>query len=55
MPPFLFHIVAFHHFVQVHTMGTATVTVSWKQQAKQYCLKLQEFGLTTSIAPDPSA
>jgi len=40
---------------QVHTMGTATVTVSWKQQAKQYCLKLQEFGLTTSIAPDPSA
>ncbi|KAL1499734.1 hypothetical protein AB1Y20_012421 [Prymnesium parvum] len=40
---------------QVHTMGTATVTVSWKQQAKQYCLKLQQFGLTSSIAPDPSA
>lgn len=39
---------------QVHTMGTATVTVSWKQQAKQYCLKLQQFGLTSSIAPDPT-
>jgi len=38
---------------QVHTMGTATVTVSWKQQAKQYCLKLQEFGLTSSISPEP--
>jgi ATP-dependent Clp protease adapter protein ClpS len=40
---------------QVHTMGTATVTVTWKQMAKQYCLKLQEFGLTSSISPDPSA
>ena len=37
---------------QVHTMGTATVTVSWKQQAKQYCLKLQQFGLTSSITPE---
>ncbi|KAL3903364.1 MAG: hypothetical protein SGPRY_011707 [Prymnesium sp.] len=41
-------------WVQVHTMGTATVTVSWKQQAKQYCLKLQEFGLTSSISPEPN-
>jgi len=39
---------------QVHTMGTATVTVTWKQMAKQYCLKLQEFGLTSSISPDSS-
>ena len=40
---------------QVHTMGTATVTVTWKQMAKQYCLKLQEFGLTSSISPDSSS
>ena len=37
---------------QVHTMGTATVTVTWKQQAKMYCMKMQEFGLTSSISPD---
>jgi len=36
---------------QVHTRGMATVTVSWKQMAKTYCLKLQEFGLTSSISP----
>lgn len=36
----------------VHTQGTATVTVTWKQLAKQYCLKLQGFGLTSSISPD---
>ena len=38
--------------VQAHSMGTATVTTSWKQQAKQYCLKLQKYGLTSSIAPE---
>jgi len=38
--------------VQAHTMGTATVTTTWKQMAKQMCLKLQKFGLTSSIAPD---
>ena len=38
--------------VQCHSMGTATVTTTWKQMAKQMCLKLQKFGLTSSIAPD---
>merc|ERR1719160_220762 len=38
--------------VQCHTMGTATVTTTWKQMAKQMCLKLQKFGLTSSIAPE---
>jgi len=40
--------------VQCHSMGTATVTTTWKQMAKSYCLKLQKFGLTSSIAPDSS-
>ena len=40
--------------VQCHSMGTATVTTTWKQMAKQMCLKLQKFGLTSSIAPDGS-
>ena len=40
--------------VQAHTMGTATVTTTWKQMAKTMCLKLQKFGLTSSIAPDSS-
>mmetsp|Transcript_7163 Transcript_7163/g.15628 ORF Transcript_7163/g.15628 Transcript_7163/m.15628 type:complete len:81 (+) Transcript_7163:745-987(+) len=39
---------------QCHSMGTATVTTTWKQMAKSYCLKLQKFGLTSSIAPDSS-
>jgi len=38
--------------VQAHSMGTATVTTTWKQMAKQYCLKLQKYGLTSSIAPE---
>eukprot|EP00310_Coccolithus_braarudii_P019818 CAMPEP_0183337352 /NCGR_PEP_ID=MMETSP0164_2-20130417/5019_1 /TAXON_ID=221442 /ORGANISM="Coccolithus pelagicus ssp braarudi, Strain PLY182g" /LENGTH=143 /DNA_ID=CAMNT_0025507025 /DNA_START=193 /DNA_END=624 /DNA_ORIENTATION=- len=38
--------------VQCHSMGTATVTTTWKQMAKTYCLKLQKYGLTSSIAPD---
>ena len=37
---------------QVHAMGTAAVTATWEQQAKMYCMKLQEFGLTSSISPD---
>ena len=40
--------------VQCHSMGTATVTTTWKQMAKTMCLKLQKFGLTSSIAPDSS-
>merc|ERR1719198_1795384 len=40
--------------VQAHSMGTATVTTTWKQMAKTMCLKLQKFGLTSSIAPDAS-
>jgi len=40
--------------VQAHSMGTATVTTTWKQMAKTMCLKLQKFGLTSSIAPDGS-
>ncbi len=39
--------------VQAHSMGTATVTTTWKQMAKSYCLKLQKYGLTSSIAPNP--
>ena len=38
--------------VQAHSAGTATVTTTWKQMAKTMCLKLQKFGLTSSIAPD---
>lgn len=40
--------------VQAHSMGTATVTTTYKQMAKQNCMKLQKFGLTSSIAPDGS-
>ncbi|EOD34615.1 hypothetical protein EMIHUDRAFT_455525 [Emiliania huxleyi CCMP1516] len=36
----------------VHTMGSATVTITWKQQAKKYCMELQKWGLTSSIAPE---
>ena len=38
--------------VQTHSMGTATVTTTWKQMAKTMCLKLQKMGLTASIAPE---
>lgn len=38
--------------VQCHAAGTATVTTTWKAMAKTMCLKLQKFGLTSSIAPD---
>ena len=38
--------------VQAHSYGTATVTTTWKQMAKTMCLKLQKYGLTSSIAPD---
>jgi len=35
-----------------HKSGVATVTVVWKNKAEQYCLGLQQCGLTASIAPD---
>merc|ERR1719387_2211227 len=38
--------------MQAHSQGVAQVTMTWKQMAKTYCLKLQKFGLTSSIAPD---
>eukprot|EP00967_Tisochrysis_lutea_P111394 scaffold175104_cov39-Tisochrysis_lutea.AAC.1 len=38
----------------VHTQGSATVTITFKQQAKKYCLELQKWGLTSSIAPESS-
>eukprot|EP00962_Isochrysis_galbana_P018837 scaffold5458_cov131-Isochrysis_galbana.AAC.16 len=38
----------------VHTMGSATVTITFKQQAKKYCLEMQKWGLTSSIAPESS-
>mmetsp|Transcript_13997 Transcript_13997/g.28390 ORF Transcript_13997/g.28390 Transcript_13997/m.28390 type:complete len:171 (+) Transcript_13997:44-556(+) len=37
--------------VAAHTNNLAVVTTTWKQMAKTYCLKLQKFGLTSSIAP----
>ena len=37
--------------VAAHTNNLAVVTTTWKQMAKQYCIKLQKFGLTSSIAP----
>ena len=39
---------------QVHSQGVATITVTWKQQAKTFSLKLQNYGLTSSICPDES-
>lgn len=38
--------------VETHTSGMAVVTRTWKQQAKQYCIALQQLGLTSSIAPE---
>jgi len=40
--------------IECHMSGIATVTTTWKQQAKSYCMGLQKMGLTSSIAPDPS-
>ena len=38
--------------VQAHSYGTAVVTTTWKAMAKTMCLKLQKYGLTSSISPD---
>lgn len=38
--------------VETHTSGMSVVTRTWKQQAKQYCIALQQLGLTSSIAPE---
>jgi ATP-dependent Clp protease adapter protein ClpS len=45
---------AFKITVEAHMSGIATVTTTWKAQAKSYCTGLQKYGLTSSIAPDPS-
>jgi ATP-dependent Clp protease adapter protein ClpS len=45
---------AFKITVEAHMSGIATVTTTWKAQAKSYCMGLQKMGLTSSIAPDPS-
>jgi len=38
--------------VQAHSMGTAVVTQTYKQKAKEFCLGLQKYGLTSSISPE---
>lgn len=38
--------------MEAHSCGVSTVTTTWKQLAEEYCLGLQRYGLTTSIAPD---
>ena len=38
--------------VQCHSMGTAVVTQTYKQKAKEFCLGLQKYGLTSSISPE---
>ena len=38
--------------VQAHSMGTAVVTQTYKQKAKELCLGLQKYGLTSSISPE---
>ncbi|KAJ1622684.1 ribosomal protein L7/L12, C-terminal/adaptor protein ClpS-like protein [Pavlovales sp. CCMP2436] len=43
---------AFKITMEAHMSGLATVTVTWKAQAKVYCTGLQQFGVTASIAPD---
>jgi ATP-dependent Clp protease adapter protein ClpS len=40
--------------METHTSGMAVVTRTFKQQAKQYCIALQQLGLTSSIAPEYS-
>eukprot|EP00490_Sorites_sp_Unknown_P025464 CAMPEP_0114637788 /NCGR_PEP_ID=MMETSP0191-20121206/279_1 /TAXON_ID=126664 /ORGANISM="Sorites sp." /LENGTH=164 /DNA_ID=CAMNT_0001849523 /DNA_START=39 /DNA_END=533 /DNA_ORIENTATION=- len=37
---------------EAHSSGKATVACVWKALAEQFCLKLQQDGLTVSIAPD---
>jgi ATP-dependent Clp protease adaptor protein ClpS len=46
------HNAAFKICVQMHVTGKWTITKTWKKQAEQYCLGLQQQGLTVSIAPD---
>ena len=38
--------------VQAHSMGTAVVTQTYKQKAKEFCIGLQKYGLTSSISPE---
>lgn len=38
--------------VQAHSMGTAVVTQTYKAKAKEFCLGLQKYGLTSSISPE---
>jgi len=45
---------AFNIAVQAHSSGQATVTCTFKQAAKTFCIGLQHHGLTVSIAPDAS-
>lgn len=45
---------AFKITMEAHMGGLATVTTTWKAQAKSYCTGLQQLGLTSSIAPDPT-
>ncbi|CAE7546229.1 CPLS1 [Symbiodinium necroappetens] len=37
---------------EAHSSGKATVACVWKALAEQFCVKLQQDGLTVSIAPD---
>jgi len=37
---------------EAHSAGMATVATVWKAQAEEFCVKLQQLGLTVSIAND---
>lgn len=37
---------------EAHSSGKATVACVWKAMSEQYCVNLQQLGLTVSIAPD---
>ncbi|CAK0838897.1 unnamed protein product, partial [Prorocentrum cordatum] len=37
---------------EAHSSGKATVACVWKALAEQFCVNLQQLGLTVSIAPD---
>mmetsp|Transcript_40030 Transcript_40030/g.105942 ORF Transcript_40030/g.105942 Transcript_40030/m.105942 type:complete len:232 (+) Transcript_40030:57-752(+) len=37
---------------EAHSSGKATVACVWKALAEQFCVKMQQDGLTVSIAPD---
>mmetsp|Transcript_97258 Transcript_97258/g.270635 ORF Transcript_97258/g.270635 Transcript_97258/m.270635 type:complete len:237 (+) Transcript_97258:71-781(+) len=37
---------------EAHSSGKATVACVWKSLAEQFCVNLQQLGLTVSIAPD---